>query len=183
MRKGDETMELHISSNDFEYITDIYELAHERLDDLKGFCSIKGTKKDGQFNFSVYVNKKDITKAMKIPVSFGEMLDIMMNSPCEHRLYFQREDWQGTPKAIFMDSGFGGNYYISMCNGLSVSGGDSIDPETGIYYSFAPYIPTYEDFFDKGWCLYKVHSQKLIDAEDDFGDDEGEMVDYGGFSR
>lgn len=173
-------MELHISSNDFDYITDIFEIAHENLNYMKGYCSIKGTDKKGENHFSVFVNGKEFSDKMKRPVSFGEMLDIMKHAG-PNTMFFQREDWQGTPQAVFFDDRLG-NQIISKGIMQPVPGGDYVDYDTGLYQQEIPYIPNYEDFFSWGWCIYKIKNNVVEEPDDDFDEDDDDMVDYGGYS-
>lgn len=189
-------MELHISSNDFDFITDIFEEAYERMEDVRGYCSLSGTNKEGKHYFGVNVEGKDFSKKMRIPVSFGQMLD-MMKHVGPNTIYFKRDDWEGNHEAVFMDD-FCGVHIISKSFFSDICQGEGwVDAYTKLYTESIPYIPNYEDMFEHGWYIYKIKNHvvtqddmyKECDDDDEVfenheeyegGDDE--MVDYGGYS-
>ena len=190
-------MELHISSNDFEFITDIFEEAYERMEDVKGYCSLNGINKEGERYFGVNAEGKDFSKEMRTPVSFGQMLD-MMKYVGPNTIYFKRDDWEGNHEAVFLDSISGINL-ISKCFLSDVCQGDDwVNAYTNLYAGSIPFIPSYEDMFEHGWFIYKIQNHVVTQNDmyegwdddsdedyeeyEDFGDEDDEMVDYGGYS-
>ena len=169
-------MELHISSNDFDYITSIFEEAKARVPQVEGYCSINGTNALGKREYKVFVSKEDLTEAFKTPVTFGQMIDIMKQWPVGQRIYFQREDWQGTPEAVFLDGYYSKIPYISKCYMCPVSDDYYVDEDTGTTIDDIPYIPSFEDMIHKGWYVYNYKKEKK------YMEDDGDMVDYGGYS-
>ncbi|WP_022778284.1 hypothetical protein [Butyrivibrio sp. AE3009] len=188
-------MELHISSNDFDFITDIFEEAYERMEDVKGYCSLNGTTKEGEHYFGVNVEGKDFSKEMRTPVSFGQMLD-MMKYVGPNTIYFKRDDWEGNHEAVFLDN-LCGVHIISKCFLSDVCQGDGwVNVHTKLYTESIPYIPNYEDMFEHGWYVYKIKNHVVTQDDmykegDDFDDledfeeldnEDDEMVDFGGYS-
>ena len=51
-----------------------------------------------------------------------------------------------------------------------------VDEDTGTTIDDIPYIPSFEDMFHKGWYVYNYKKDKK------YMEDDGDMVDYGGYS-
>jgi hypothetical protein len=96
-------MELHISSDDMSYITDVYQYAEDNINSVDGYVSLYGYNMNGEMKHHVNVNRSDIGKQFPKQVTFGQMLD-MMKKAGGTELYFQREDWRNTHNCIAMNN-------------------------------------------------------------------------------
>lgn len=165
-------MELHISSDDMTYITQVYEYAEDNLDRVDGYASLYGVDRNGQLQHKVMVDRSDVGCQFPKRVTFGQMLDMMLHAGRE-KIYFQREDWRNTHQCVALNNFNPKNLYIDI-----YYEDDRLDKNSeplgvnrnGIPFDKHPFIPSYEDMFIHSWVVYK-HNKK-----DGVNDEEKESI-------
>ena len=155
-------MELHISSDDANFITNIYEYADNEIESLDGYASIYGYNMNMELQHKVIVNRTEVGKKFPKRVTFGQMLD-MMKQAGTSKLYFQREDWRDTHhcialnnfdiKALYIDEYYENTNLTKDSKPLGVK-------QNGVPFNKRPYIPSYMDMFAYSWIVYYSEDAK-----------------------
>lgn len=147
-------MEVHISSDDRNFITNICNDVKDRLTDLRGYACFSGYNLKNQYEYKVFKGTDDLTEKFPKRITFGEMINLMFQSK-GLRLYFQREDWRGTHNFIALNDSDGRNLFIEKYYEDSrYKKGDQYFDEHGIPIRDAiPYVPTYNDMFIHSWIM------------------------------
>ena len=148
-------MELHISSDDMSYITDVYNYAEDNLDRVDGYVSLSGYDINGNLQHHVNINHSDIGSQFPKHVTFGQMLD-MMRQAGKTELYFQREDWRNTHNCITLNKDKAGEMYLEIFyeDNRYTKGQEQHYEVNEIPLDSHPYIPTYSDMFRYSWVVY-----------------------------
>jgi hypothetical protein len=149
-------MELHISSDNANYMVDMFNYATSNLEEVDGYVSVCGEDMNRQLQHIVQVNRSSIGDKFPKRVTFGQMLD-MMKQAGTTQIYFQREDWRNThrcvalnnrePKNLFLDEYYENTKLTKDSKPLGVN-------KYGIPFNKHPFIPTYEDMLMCSWIVY-----------------------------
>lgn len=145
-------MEIHISTDDRNFATNICKDIEDRLIELRGYASISGYNIKNEYEYKVFHGKDDITDKFPKRITFGEMLNMMRQSNAQS-LYFQREDWRGTHNFLSMNQSNGANLYIEYLHEDSRQPNQYFDEDGVPLADSIPYIPTYDDMFVHNWIL------------------------------
>ena len=147
-------MEVHISSDDRNFVASICNDITDRLQELKGYACYSGYNLTNQYEYKVFQGKDDLTEKFPKRVTFGEMLNIMRQSK-GLTLYFQREDWRGTHNFIALNDSDGRNLYLEQYyEDRRYKDGEQYFDEHGIpLRDCIPYVPTYDDMFIHSWIM------------------------------
>lgn len=157
-------MELHISSDDVNYMTDLYEYAEDGLDTVDGYVSINGRDRNGKLNHIVQINRSSIGNQFPKRVTFGQMLD-MLKSVGSDELYFQREDWRGkTHNCVALNKQNSSELFLEIYYEDERYNKDYKPKYRGfeIPMDSHPYIPTYADMFQHSWVVYRDEEADII---------------------
>ncbi len=162
-------MEMHVSTDDFNYISKLYEEAKSSIEDVEGYACIYGVNCQG-LRDRKYVYKGEESSIIPEKMSFGAMVDLMNNEGADHLLVFQREDWIGTDIVLTLHSAMGmkyleKHYYSEMDSDYSKDSTVYKLPTHRI-----PYTPSAEDLFYYMWTLKQCNN--LISYIEDNDDDE-----------
>ena len=171
-------MEIHVSSNDQNLITNLCMHIEDEIQDVKGYVSYQGYDINGNTEYKIYHNEDDITKQFPKLVTFGQMLDIMRHcfSGKGNKIYFQREDWRNSHKYIALNSNHPQQLYLEIFYNdkrMNVLSDDVKTNKYGIPYDKHPYIPSYEDMFYYNWIIYDIDNK--MDKENE----QEESIDIG----
>ena len=157
-------MEIHVSSNDRNFVYNTCQAINENLKDLNGYACCVGCDAKNEHAYKVYISDKDVTDNFKKRITFGEMLDIMMESRGA-KLYFQREDWIGTHNFVSLNNKNGRNMYLEIFH--EDNRYDQYFDDFGIpIIDSIPYIPTYDDMLIHSWILYDTFREPCADEEE-----------------
>ena len=163
-------MELHISSDNANYMVDLFNHVTSNLDEVDGYVSICGEDMNRELQHIVQVNRSDIGEKFPKRVTFGQMLDMMKHAG-DCKIYFQREDWRNThrcvalnnkePKNLFIDEYYEDTRLSKDSEPLGVN-------KYGIPYDKHPFIPTYEDMLIHSWIVYSEnHTYKKGEGDEE----------------
>ena len=161
-------MEVHISSNDNNFVTNICNDIRDRLSDLKGYACFSGYNFNCPYEYKVFKSKDDISSQFPKFITFGDMINLMKQSK-GLKLYFQREDWRGTHNFISLNDSDGRNIYIEQFyEDKRYRNGDQFFDENGIPISDSkPYIPSYDDMFIHSWILCDFEKREQYEKEEE----------------
>lgn len=147
-------MELHISSDDNNFVCNVCADMKERLSNLRGYACISGYNPNNEYEYKVFHGTDDITSKFPKRITFGDMLNLMKQSKGV-TLYFQREDWRGTHNFISIDDTDGRNLSIAYYHEDNrYKDGEQYFDENGIpIIDVIPYVPSYDDMFVHSWVI------------------------------
>ena len=171
-------MELHISSDDATFITNIFDYADDSLDSLDGYASVCGYDSNMDMQHKVIINRSDIGNQFPKRMTFGQMLD-MMKQAGTTKVYFQREDWRGTHRCIALNNSNVKSLYIDEYyeeTRVDKSSKPIGVRKNGVPFDKRPYIPSYEDMFTHSWIVYVSQGATVIYK--DGGDNEKKSFDF-----
>jgi hypothetical protein len=148
-------MELHISSDDMSYITDIYSYAEDNIDNVDGYVSLYGYDMNGELHHRVNINRSEVGNQFPKQITFGQMLDIMKQAG-RNTVYFQREDWRNTHNCIAMNNSQVSELYLEIFyeDNRYAKGHEQTYEPNEVPIDSHPYIPTYDDMFKYSWVVY-----------------------------
>ena len=160
-------MEVHVSSDDRNFVANICSDITDRLKDLRGIACISGYNLSNQYEYKIFEGKDDITNKFPKRITFGEMINLMRQFK-SGKLYFQREDWRGTHNYISLDDSDGRNLYIEQYyEDDRYKDGQQYFDECGIpLRDCKPYIPTYDDMFIHSWIICDFNGDTSYEEED-----------------
>ena len=161
-------MEVHISSDDRNFIANICSDINDRLTTLKGYACYSGYNLKNQYEYKVFQGKDDLTEKFPKRITFGEMLNLMKQSK-GLTLYFQREDWRGTHNFISLNDTDSRNLYLEYYyEDKRYNNNDQYFDEFGIpIRDCIPYIPTYDDMFIHSWILCDFSERDKHEKEEE----------------
>ena len=148
-------MEVHISSDDRNFITNICNDVKDRLTDLRGYACFSGYNLKNQYEYKIFKGTDDLTEKFPKRITFGEMINLMFQSK-GLRLYFQREDWRNTHNCIAMNNSQVSELYLEIFyeDNRYAKGHEQKYEPNEIPIDSHPYIPTYDDMFRYSWVVY-----------------------------
>ena len=171
-------MELHISSDDATFITDIFDYADDSLNSLDGYASVCGYDSNMEMQHRVVINRSDVGERFPKRMTFGQMLD-MMKQAGSTKIYFQREDWRGTHRCIALNNTNVKSLYIDEYyeeTRVDKSSNPVKVRKSGVPFDKRPYIPSYEDMFTHSWVVYSSQNATVIYKNGD--DNEKKSFDF-----
>lgn len=167
-------MELHISSDDATYITQVLEFAEDNLDMVDGYVSLNGRDAKGEFHHKIQLNRSSVGKQFPKRVTFGQMLDMMKHAGTDN-LYFQREDWRGTHNCIALNKQNASELFLEIYyedDRYAKGFEQTYEDNNEIPIDCHPYIPTYADMFIHSWIIYRDDDNIIRYTEDNDYDEE-----------